>query len=271
MANKSEAEIALEVYQSVYENNNKQKKLRSSTFWKYFKVDSRQPAVVERIEQLLTDHKINIIVKSGDAFGKESPHDWIILTLDETSGPAVFVDPTRAPSSEWFQEMQTRAFESEREVETYFIVPILEKLGYHYDDIVIGHPIKMFKGVKKIKTEADFVVFKGPSRELEDVLLVVEAKKSDRDITSDHIGQAKSYAHELLAACYIITNGQQIKVYWFSGTLLPDRLVADIDRSNLCNKWADLYGYASKEATIHRKTRIIRLMREISDADIAIT
>jgi hypothetical protein len=106
---------------------------------------------------------------------------------------------------------------------------------------------------------------------IEDVLLVIEAKKSDKDITSDHIGQAKFYAHELLAACYIITNGQQIKVYWFSGTLLPDRLVADMDRSNLGEKGADLYVYASKEATIQRKTRIIGLMNEISDADAVLT
>lgn len=60
MAYKSEAEITLEVFQSVYESNNKQKKLKSSTFWKYFKVDSRQPTVVERIERLLKDQKMVI-------------------------------------------------------------------------------------------------------------------------------------------------------------------------------------------------------------------
>jgi type I site-specific restriction endonuclease len=126
----------------------------------------------------------------------------------------------------------------------------------------------MFKGVKKIKTEADFVVFKGPGRDLENTLLVIEAKKSDKDITADHIGQAKSYAHELLPACYIITNGQQIKVYWFNGTLLPDKLVMDIDKSMLREKWAILYGYASKEAAIQRKERIIDRTREFSEEDL---
>jgi hypothetical protein len=53
MAYKSESDVALEIYQSVNGSKNKQKKLRSSTFWKYFKVDSRQPTVVERIGHLL--------------------------------------------------------------------------------------------------------------------------------------------------------------------------------------------------------------------------
>lgn len=264
---KSEKDIALEIYQSVYESSNKQKKLKSSTFWKSFKVDSRQPAVVQRIRSLLEDQNINIAVKSGEEFGKENSRDWIILTLDNAPSPVAFIDPVSMPPIEWFQEIQARVFESEREVETYFVAPILERLEYKYDDIVIGHPVEMFKGVKRIKTEADFVVFNGPSRNLENALLVIEAKKSDKDITADHIGQAKSYAHELLPACYIVTNGKQIKVYWFNGTLLPDRLVLDIDRSMLREKWKELYGYASKEAAIQRKSRIIGRIRELSEED----
>jgi hypothetical protein len=33
--------------------------------------------------------------------------------------------------------MQTRLFESEREVEAYFILPLLEELGYEYEDIAM--------------------------------------------------------------------------------------------------------------------------------------
>lgn len=264
---KSEKDIALEIHQSVNESSNKQKKLRSNTFWRYFKVDSRQPTVVERIKSLLEDQNINIAVKSGEEFGKERSRDWIVLTLDNVPSPVTLIDPILVPPIEWFQEIQSRIFESEREVETYFVAPILERLGYLYDDIVIGHPVEMFKGVKRIKTEADFVVFNGPSRDLENALLVIEAKKSDKDITADHIGQAKSYAHELLPACYIVTNGRQIKVYWFNGTLLPDRLVFDIDRSKLSENWRELYGYASKEAAIQRKSRIIGRIRELSEED----
>jgi hypothetical protein len=39
---KSEAEVALELYQSVEQSNEKQKRLKSSTFWRLFDVKSRQ-------------------------------------------------------------------------------------------------------------------------------------------------------------------------------------------------------------------------------------
>lgn len=227
--------------------------------------------MIERIEHLLEENNLKTIVKSGKPFGEEEKDDWIILTpinaIDYIPGKMAGPKDPSPPSSDWFKEMQTRAFESEREVETYFIVPIIEKLGYYYEDIVIGHPVNMFRGVKRIKTEADFVVFKGPSRELEDVLLVIEAKNSDKEITGDHIGQAKSYAQELLPACYLITNGQKIKVFRFSGSLLPDKLVLDFDRSTLAEKWDDLYGFASKNATMQRKSHLINLIKEISDDD----
>ena len=107
------------------------------------------------------------------------------------------VAPVELPPIEWLKMMTSRSFESEREVEAYFIAPLLEELGYDYDDIVIGYPVKMFRGVQKTTAEADFAVFKGPNRDEKDVLLVVEAKKGDKGITVDHISQAKSYAQEL--------------------------------------------------------------------------
>jgi len=271
VANKSDEDVAQEIYQSVIQSNKELKKLKSSTFWSLFDVKTKHKTVIERIERLLDENNLMAIVKSGKTFGREEKDDWIILTpiiaIDKTPGKLAGPKDTSPPSSDWFKEMQARTFESEREVETYFIVPMIEKLGYYYDDIVIGHPVYMFKGVKRIKTEADFVVFKGPCRELEDVLLVIEAKNSDKDISRDNIGQAKSYAQELLPACYLITNGQKIMVFRFSGSLCPDKLVMDFDRSMLVEKWDDLYGYASKNATIQRKLRLINLMREISDED----
>jgi hypothetical protein len=50
-----------------------------------------------------------------------------------------------------------------------------------------------------------------------------------------------------------VTNAQQIKVYQFNGMLAPDDCVMDFDRMELKEKWQELYGYASKEATLKRK------------------
>ncbi|MBC8273957.1 MAG: type I restriction enzyme HsdR N-terminal domain-containing protein [Chloroflexi bacterium] len=256
MAKKTEADVALEMYESVKQSKNKRKRLKSSTFWGLFKVKARKNAVVERIERIIDQQGLRIAVKSGATFGEESGADWIILTLrlpPESTPPWPPILPREWPSAEWFEMMQTRLFESEREVEAYFIAPLLENLGYDYDDIVIGYSVEMFKGVRKTRTEADFVVFNGPSREKEDVLLVIEAKKSDKGISVDHIGQAKSYAQELLPACYIVSNGQQIIVFQFNGMLAPDERVLDFDRVQLRGRWKDLYNYTCKEATIRRK------------------
>jgi hypothetical protein len=76
--------------------------------------------------------------------------------------------------------------------------------------------------------------------------LVIEAKNWDKGITVDHIGEARSYAHALLPACYVVTNGQQIIVFQFNGMLYQDGHVMDFDRSMLNDKWEELYKYISK-------------------------
>jgi hypothetical protein len=250
---KSENEVALEIYQSVEQSTEKQKRLKSSTFWRLFNV--RHKTVVDRIAQLLETQGLKISVKSGEPLGDEKDNDWVVLTLKlpQPTPTLSSVSPVEWPSLEWFEMIKARNFESEREVEAFFIAPLLEKLGYAYDDIVIGYPVIMFKGVQKTTTEADFVIFKGASREVKDVLLIIEAKKSDKGISVEHISQAKSYAQELLPAYYIVTNGQQLKIYQFNGMLAPDDCVMDFDRMALKEKWQDLYSYVSKEATLKRK------------------
>jgi len=252
---KSEAEVALEIYQSVEQSNEKQKRLKSSTFWRLFDVKSRQKTVISRIVQLLEAQGLKISVRSGEPLGEERDDDWVVLTLrlSQPKSTRSQVASVELPPIEWLEMMTSRSFESEREVEAFFISLLLEKLGYRYDDIVIGYPVKLFKGVQKTTTEADFAIFKGPDRDEKNVLLVIEAKKSEKGITVDHISQAKSYAQALLPACYIVTNGQEIKVYQFNGMLAPDDCVMNFDRTDLKEKWPELYGYISKEATLKRK------------------
>jgi hypothetical protein len=255
---KDDIDVAREIYQSVILADKKQKKMISSRFWERFGVGARQPQVIERIMDVLDKQGLKVEARSKNKFGDEHSDEWIIITpkvFDGKNGTPQI--PLITPSNEWFHELKSREFESEREVETYFVVPLLEKLGYEYDDIVIGYPVEMFIGTRSTKTEADLVVFDGQSRERKDVLLIIEAKKSDKDISEDHIAQAKSYAQVLMPACYIVTNGQRIKVFLFNGSLAPDECVMDFDRSILIEKWDDLYHNASKNATFLRKNKLL--------------
>jgi hypothetical protein len=264
MSDQNEADVVLEMYQSVLQSQRKQKRLKSSTFWKLFKIKSRKKSIIQTIAHLINEQGLDIKVKSGVPFGEENKSDWIIITkkIHEPPKPPEGVSPTVYPEDSWFEMIKTRIFETEREVETYFILPLLEKLGYQYDDICIGYSLEMFRGVKKTKAEADFVLFNGEGREKIDVLLIVEAKKSNKGINIDHIGQARSYAHELLPSNYIISNGEQIIVYQFNGSLIPDEKVLDFSRTQMNEKWAKLYSYVNKGATIQRKKWMIDRISE---------
>jgi hypothetical protein len=268
MAKKSYAEVALEMYESVQQSKDKERKLKSSTFWHEYRVNKRTKQVVERVGRILAEQKVGVSVKSGAVFGKEKDDDWIVLTL----WPPIRSPPppeTIFPPNEWLNEIKTRTFESEREVEYYFIMPLLEKLGYKYDDIAIGYPVERFEGVRKIKKQADVVVFNGPSREIKDVLLVIEGKESEKGITVDNIGQAKFYAQELLPACYVVTNGRQIIIFQFNGMLYQDERVLDFDRSMLSEVWGDLYKYISKNAAIDRKLLLKGLIQKSSPVEVS--
>lgn len=254
MAKKSFEEIASEMHQSVELSPAKERKLKSSTFWRgAFRIKKKTIPVIERVKHILNEEHLKVSVKSGVELGKEKADDWIVLTLWPPLADERQTHVSLMPSTEWFEEIKTRKFESEREVEYFFIIPLLEKLGYGFDDIAVGYPVVMFEGVKQIKKEADIVLFNGPSRNNNDVLLVIEAKDSDKEISVNSIGQAKFYAKELLPACYSITNGQRTLVFQFNGMLYQDELVLDFDRSMLSEIWDDLYNYISKEATIDRK------------------
>lgn len=120
--------------------------MKSSRFWESFGVGARQPQVIERIKDVLDKQGLKVEARSENQFGDEHWDEWIIIIT-----PKVIIGDTDTtqiqtitPSNEWFHDIISRDFESEREVETYFVVPLLEKLGYEYDDIAIGYPVEMF-------------------------------------------------------------------------------------------------------------------------------
>ena len=192
---------------SINNDNEKYIRMMKITFKKRFDIGAMRFSVLEKIKCLLDDQDIELTTKSGSQFITLEDNDWAILTYS----------PVPFPNVEWFDEILARDYESEREVETYFIAPLLEKLGYNYEDIYINYPIEIPVGKKIDKVHADFAIFNGPSRDRNDVLLIIEAKSSNMDITSHHISQARSYARELFPAHYIVTNGRTIKVFSFNG------------------------------------------------------
>jgi hypothetical protein len=261
------ADVAEDITQSIKASPKKQRRLRSSTFWDKFGFERRTRDRVEQVREALSQRYV-LVNLDETTFGHESKDEWIILNYVEPPiGDGVFArEPKMAvplPTDSWFDLMARRVFESEREVEYYFVVPLLEQLGYEEDDLAIGFPVQMYEGTKKVNKEADFVLFNGLSRAKEDALLIVEAKRTERILTEDAVGQARAYAMWLCTPYYIVSNGDEVRVYLFRGAIQPDVILMTFRRSDLREHWSALYQAVSKPAVIQRKATLLEQVASV--------
>lgn len=265
--NPAVADAAEDILQSVLATPKRQRRLLSKTFWNKFGMERRNKDRVAEVKEALRQRYL-ILNLTDEAFGTEAKSEWIILTYVEPPTASVGPQPEGSdaevpvPPDSWFETLQNRVFESEREVEYYFIVPLLEKLGYEEDDLAIGYPVQMYEGVKKVNKEADFVVFNGSSRSKEDALLIVEAKKTTRTLTEDAVGQARAYAMWLIAPYYIVTNANEVQVHLFQSALQPDIKLMSFRRGDLRQHWATLYKTINKAAVIEHKQKLRKLLAD---------
>ena len=258
---KPTTEIVEEILQSILATPKKQRRLKSSTFWDKFSIPKRTKDRVGEIATAFENAGIVVSIANG-TLGIEGKDDWIILSYLDPELPSNTEKPVpriATPHDDWFALLANREYESEREVEHYYILPLLEKLGYLEADIAIGLPVQMFQGTKKVTTEADVVLFKGSSRAPEHALMVVEAKKSNRVLTDEHHGQVHSYAMWLTTPLSMITNGDDLRVYAFRGAAQPDVLLLSLRRSELQQKWAELYAIVNRAAVVDYKEKVGKL------------
>jgi hypothetical protein len=159
--------------------------------------------------------------------------------------------------------MAHREFESEREVEYYFIIPLFEQLGYQEEDIAVGFHVEMFESTSRVDKEADLVLFNGPDREKSNTLVVVEGKLAKNNIghiSGTAVGQARSYAVWLSTPYYVVTNGTEIQVFIYRGVGLPDVPVNTIKREDLKQQWGELFTKLNKSAVIDYKKRLLDML-----------
>lgn len=262
----SVADVVEEIFQSVLASPKRQRRLLSKTFWDKFGFKSRTQERIEQVCEALKQR--SIILNLGDStFGKEGKGEWITVTHAPTpqpmrpkmEPPPITVLGPRPPDS-WFTMIQERSFESEREVEYYFIAPLLEQLGFEEVDFAIGYPVEMYQGVSRVTKEADFVMFSGAEHCKETALLVVEAKKAGRPLTEDAVGQARGYSMWLATPYYLVTNGDEIRVYWFRGALLPDLLMWNFSRNELKDHWTVFSEKLNKGAVIEYKENLRKIL-----------
>lgn len=264
---KSIQDVVEEMFQSVLATPRHQRRLRSKTFWDNFGFKVRTKDRVSQVKDALRQR--GMLVNFDDTvFGTEDRDEWIILTYVEPPRPPTQGHQpdvaTPMPSDEWFDLLANREFESEREVEYYFVVPVLEQLGYAEADLAIGYPVQMYEGVKKVNKEADFVLFKGTSRAREDALLIVEAKKTDRILTDDSVGQARAYALWLSTPFYLVTNGDEVRLYLFRGAIQPDVMLMTFKRADFRQHWTQFFQTLSRDSVIDYKDKLSAMLAGVN-------
>lgn len=140
---------------------------------------------------------------------------------------------------------------------------MLKQLNYTEDDLAIGFRVRVNEASKNFNKEADIVTFDGNNHSNQNALLLIEAKSNGKPINNDDIAQAHYYCRELLTPYYIVTNGEEIRVYLYRGSaLLTDFPLMNFKRSELKQNWNFLYKNLNKSAILQYKQKLKEIFEE---------
>ncbi len=255
---RSVQEVVTEMAEALLATPSRKKRLLSKTFWRAFGFERRSDERIASVQAALDAARIHV-VRPEEGLGTEDWNDdWVELTYleEQPDLPRVPATMPDRPSSEWFKRVATQVYESEREVEYYLALPLLRALGYGDDDMAVGFPVRMNEGVRRVTKEADCVVFDGPGRSRADALIVLEAKRAERQLTEEIASQARSYALWMTTPFYLLTNGNELKVFMFRGALQADVNMLTTARERLEEDWSRLAQLIAKPSARDYKDRL---------------
>lgn len=177
---------------------------------------------------------------------------WAAFALANLSTgliPSVIKTPGITVDDVWTAKYED--FKSEADVETRFVMPLLQALGHGLADIVCKKPVLFREGRKARpgrKPEADFIVYADKPHCRATALLVVETKHPKERLDQGR-EQAESYAQNLRTPLYVLTNGHGIEV-WQLQIVGESELVYSGSVGQIAASRARLEGLASRDALI---------------------
>lgn len=254
MAEIDKTQVASSIREALYDSPKKSKRVLLKTLLKMFGHKTRQRHWIEAMNKYITEAGILI----SPTLVEVERDGWVVLSVTEPHLPVFPLKDQEDKNNQgltsdaWLDNISLKSFNSEKEVEIRFVLPLLERLGYFEEDRADGYPVEQIVGVKKTKTEADFVLFNGLNRSKDSALMVVEAKNIGKKLI-DYIGQARSYAMFLGTPYFLITNGDDIRVFLYRSPIESDVEIFKSTRRDISSTFSTLFNLVSKKAIIEYK------------------
>jgi hypothetical protein len=269
MKNNSPTEIADKLADEVL-TNGKPKRIKVRTLLGHFNYEKRTEDNSTKITGLLADRNILLnpsIMKFGDTW--QLKLDDRVYLLERKEEFRIEEAQTKASeiydynSDTWFDEVLTKQFRTEKEVENKFIIPLLKRLGFTDDDRYDGMIVNAAHGSKQTILEVDFALFNSDNENLEgQPLLVAEAKKEDRLYKQVELDKAqkqvKSYAVWLSCHFGLVTDSKTIQVIDLFPSIKGMKVIFDCKRDELKDRFYELYKLISKDSLTNYYEQILR-------------
>jgi hypothetical protein len=238
----------------------KSRRLKVRTLLKYFNYKKRTEEGATKVTELLAEKNILLnpsIMKIGDDW-KLKFDDIVYLTpriinVREEAKQIKSIDIYDWKSDKWFDQVLTKKFRTEKEVENKFIVPLLQRLNFSENDRYDGMRVSAAHGSRQTTLEVDFALFNSENEILENQpLLVVEAKKEDRLTKQVELDKAqrqvKSYAVWLSCHFGLVTDSKTIQIIDLFPTISGMNVLFNCKREELKEKFDEIYKLISKES-----------------------
>jgi len=249
----------------------KPKKIKVRTLLGHFKYEKRTEDNASMITELLSKRNILLnpsIMKFGDSWQlKLDDRVYLIERKEEIreskkAEKEVF-EIYDYKSDLWFEEVLTKQFRTEKEVENKFIIPLLKRLDYNEDDRYDGMIVNAAHGSRQTILEVDFAIFNSGNENLEgQPLLVAEAKKEDRLYKQVELDKAqkqvKSYAVWLSCHFGLVTDSKTIQVIDLFPSIKGMKVIFECKREDLKDSIYELYKMISKKSLTNYYERLMK-------------
>jgi hypothetical protein len=269
MRNDSPSEIADRLANEVL-TNGKPKRIKVRTLLGHFNYEKRTEDNSTKITGLLAERNILLnpsIMKFGETWQlKLDDRVYLLERKEEVRKEEVQTKATEIydyKSDKWFDEVLTKQFRTEKEVENKFIIPLLKRLGFTDDDRYDGMIVNAAHGSKQTILEVDFALFNSDNENLDgQPLLVAEAKKEDRLYKQVELDKAqkqvKSYAVWLSCHFGLVTDSKSIQVIDLFPSIKGMKVIFDCKRDELKDRFSELYKLISKDSLTYYYEQLLR-------------